>query len=345
MNKLIILCLLALTGCHQETLYESRIYSLGTLVNVTLYAESPARAEQAMELIRTELKHIHKTWHAWQPGVLSQINQQLEAGKPFSVDPSVLAVIQKAQQLSAQSNQLFNPAIGKLIAAWGFHQDDPSQIKAPTPTTIKTLIAAAPTMQDIRINGLQLQSDNPAVKLDFGGFMKGYGLGKIAEKLKSQGINRFILNAGGDLVVEGSHPNRPWRIAIRSPDEKNVLASLDAKSGEGIFTSGDYERFYMDGDKRRHHIIDPRTGYPAEGTRAVTVIHSDPGLADAAATALFIAGPKEWQTIAEKMQLKTVLLLDNKNTLHMTEGMAERLTFPENHNYLIKANTPSLSPK
>ena len=342
MNRLIILCLLALTGCHQEKLYESRIFSLGTLIDVTLYAESPARAEQAMDIIRSELNRINKTWHAWQPGVLSEINRQLETGQPFSVEPSVLAVIQQAQQLSAQSNQLFNPAIGKLIATWGFHQDDPGQVKPPAPATIKALIAANPTMQDLHINGQQLQSDNPTVKLDFGGFVKGYGLGKIAEKLKAQGIARFILNAGGDLVVEGSHPNRPWRIAIRSPDNKNALASLEAKSGEGIFTSGDYERFYMEGEKRRHHIIDPRTGYPAEGTRAVTVIHSDPGLADAAATALFIAGPNEWQEIAGKMQLDMVLLLDTENTLHMTAEMAERLTLPDHHSYQIK---PSPSQK
>lgn len=345
MNRLVILCLLALSGCHQEKLYESRIYSLGTLVDVTLYAESPARAEQAMELIRNELNRIHKTWHAWQPGVLSQINQQLETGKPFSADPSVLAVIQNAQQLSVQSDQLFNPAIGKLIAAWGFHQDDPSQIRPPNEKIIEALTAANPIMQDIHISDQKLQSTNPAVKLDFGGFVKGHGLGRIAEKLKAQGISRFILNAGGDLVVQGSHPNRPWRIAIRSPDGKNALASLDAKSGEGIFTSGDYERFYMDGEKRRHHIIDPHTGYPAEGARAVTVIHTDPGLADAAATALFIAGPNGWQEIAGKMQLKSVLLLDNKNTLHMTAEMAKRLQLPGNHNYLIKISTPSLSPK
>lgn len=345
MNRLVILCLLALSGCYQEKFYESRIYSLGTLVDVTLYAESPASAEQAVELIRTELNHIHRTWHAWQPGVLSKINRQLETGKPFSVDASVLPVIKKAQHLSVQSKHLFNPAIGKLVAAWGFHQDDPSQIKSPSIKTINVLKAANPTMQDIHINGHQLQSDNPAVKLDFGGFVKGYGLGEIADKLKAQGINHFILNAGGDLVVEGSHPNHPWRIAIRNPDGKTALASLNVKSGEGIFTSGDYERFYMDGDKRRHHIIDPRTGHPAEGIRAVTVIHNDPGLADAAATALFIAGPNEWLEIAEKMQLDIVLLLDTKNTLHMTAEMAERLQLPDNHNHQIKVSTPSPSPK
>lgn len=335
-RHLALITLLALTtACQQERRYEETIYSLGTLVDVTLYAKSPDQAQQAMALIRNELDALHHTWHAWKPGGLQRINRLLQSGEPFSLAPEKLAVIEKAKRLSQQSNGLFNPAVGKLIAAWGFHQDDPGKASPPTAQTIKTLLAARPNMEDIHIDGNRLWSVNPAVQLDFGGFVKGEGLGMIAAKLKASGIQRFILNAGGDLVVAGKHPNRPWRIAIRSPDGKTALASLDAHDGEGIFTSGDYERFYIDDGQRRHHIIDPRTGYPARGARAVTVIHHDPGLADAAATALLIAGPGEWLHIAEKMGIDTALLLDDTNTLHMTPAMAKRLQFSPGHGYRI----------
>jgi thiamine biosynthesis lipoprotein len=92
-----------------------------------------------------------------------------------------------------------------------------------------------------------------------------------------------------------------------------------------VFTSGNYERYFTWQGKRFHHIIDPRTGYPAEGTRSVTVIDSDATRADAAATALFIAGPDGWFKIARQMGIEQVLLFDDQDRIHMTPAMAARV--------------------
>jgi len=94
-----------------------------------------------------------------------------------------------------------------------------------------------------------------------------------------------------------------------------------------VFTSGDYERYYMYKGKRYHHIIDPRTGYPAEGSQSVTVITKDSGLADAAATALFVAGPDHWYELAKKLGLKQVLLVDSEGKIHVSPQMLERTHF------------------
>ncbi|MDH5485597.1 MAG: FAD:protein FMN transferase, partial [Gammaproteobacteria bacterium] len=139
-----------------------------------------------------------------------------------------------------------------------------------------------------------------------------------------------IVNAGGDIKAIGRHGDRPWHIGIRHPRPEprqngDVLAAININDNECIFTSGDYERFYDYQGKRYHHILDPRTGWPADQTMSVTVIHSDASLADAAATALFVAGPKDWQTIARKMHLRDVMLVDKQGQIYVTPEMAERL--------------------
>ena len=149
-------------------------------------------------------------------------------------------------------------------------------------------------MSDLHIDGIHLSSTNPTVQLDFGAFGKGYGIDLAIEKLRKMGIENAIVNAGGDLRAIGSRSGTPWRIAIRRPSGAGVLGVIKTDSDESIFTSGDYERNFVWQGVRYHHIIDPRTGYPAKGVSSVTVIHTDATTADAAATALFVAGMKDW---------------------------------------------------
>ena len=134
-----------------------------------------------------------------------------------------------------------------------------------------------------------------------------------------------MINAGGDLRVIGQHGERPWRIGIRHPRKDGVIAWLDAEANESIFTSGDYERYYIHDGKRYHHILDPRTGYPAAGAISVTVIHQNAGIADAAATALFVAGAEHWHEIARAMDIKYVMLIDTNLRVHMNPAMQKRI--------------------
>jgi thiamine biosynthesis lipoprotein len=141
------------------------------------------------------------------------------------------------------------------------------------------------------------------------------------------GIKHAIISAGGDLKTIGSHGDRPWSIAIQHPRMDTWIAQMETQGEESIFTSGDYERYYEYKGKRYHHILDPRTGYPATGVQSVTVIHTDSGLADAAATALFVAGAEKWLEIAKKLQLKQAMLIDDNGTVFVTPEMKKRLKF------------------
>lgn len=323
---LAVASLFLLISCEQnQPVHTTQFLAFGTLVDLTIAGTTRDRSETATEVIEKDFQQMHRSWHAWDPGPLGRVNRLIQTEKPFSVPPSVLPLIRRGQALSDQSDHLFNPAIGRLIDAWGFHSDDPDGHQPPAPELIAALLKSNPRMDDLKLNGIRINSENPSVKLDFGAFGKGYGIDMAIQHLQEMGIENAILNAGGDLRAIGSRNGTPWRIAIRHPSGKGVIASIQTLGNESIFTSGDYERNFTWKGKRYHHIIDPRTGYPTTGTASVTVIHNDSTTADAAATALFIAGPDQWHRIALQMGVHYVLLIDSAGRLHMNPAMKKRL--------------------
>jgi thiamine biosynthesis lipoprotein len=145
----------------------------------------------------------------------------------------------------------------------------------------------------------------PGQGFDLGGIAKGAVVDSVADYLQGQGYPDFLIDAGGDILVSGLKQGRdPWRIAIRHPrDSQAVLGvlSLGEKSLRiAVVTSGDYERYFESGGRRYHHILNPRTGYPAEGLVSVTVIAPDCTLADALSTAVFVLGPEEGLELLSK---------------------------------------------
>jgi thiamine biosynthesis lipoprotein len=182
-------------------------------------------------------------------------------------------------------------------------------------------------MDDLRFLDNQLSASNPQVQLDLGAFAKGYALNLVIDRLRQLGLQDVIVNAGGDLCVSGRHGERPWRIGVRHPQGSGVIASLALQDGECVMTSGNYERYREHEGIRYGHIIDPRTGYPVRHVASATVIHRDGGLADAAATALSVAGPADWVRIAAQLSLEAVMLVDEAGRVSLTPAMQARVRY------------------
>jgi thiamine biosynthesis lipoprotein len=323
------LALLA-AGCRQEQqLHTHRFLAFGTLLDLSISGVDWEAAQRAARALEQDFAFMHQAWHAWDPGPLGRVNRLLRTGEPFAAPPSVLPLIELGQKYAAQSGDLFNPAIGKLVQLWGFHSDAPEGRPPPPAETIEALVKAAPRMADLELDGIMLRGRNRSLQLDFGAFGKGYGIDLAVAHLREMGIENAIVNAGGDLRAIGDRAGNPWRIAIRRPKGQGVFAVIEVSGDESVFTSGDYERNFQYGGKSYHHIIDPRTGYPAEGAHSVTVLYGDAVTADAAATALFVAGSEGWQRVARDMGLRYVLLVDVAGTVHMTPAMAKRIRFLE----------------
>ena len=348
---LVLVVLVALAGlvsaCQQQPReHHDTFLVFGTIISVTLFDVDEKAAEESFRDMREDLKLMHKAWHPWEPGSLTRMNKLLEHTVEFSASPGVLELLHVAKDLANQSQQLFNPAIGKLIALWGFHSHQQPGL-LPSAQAIQELVQQNPTLQDITINGVRMNNTNAAVKIDLGGVAKGFAIDRLLKYLKQRGIHNALINTGGDLKVIGKHGDRAWKIAIRDPrfDPNNpldnvnkkaavfsseIVATLELNDNEAAFTSGDYERYFKNKknknqDQHLHHIIDPRTGYPAIGTQSVTVLHQNASTADAAATALFIAGPKQWVEIAKSMNIKYVLLIDENGKIHITQAMFKRI--------------------
>jgi len=288
-----------------------------------------AKAQRVVSRLAEDFEYMHRTWHAWHPGALGRVNALLAAGEPFSVAPSILPLVKRGTELSQRSGGLFNPAIGKLIALWGFASDDPPKGPPPSEEAIHAILDHHPSMADIQLDGIKMQTNNPALKLDFGAFAKGYAVDRAIEVLREEGIQNAVVNAGGDLRAIGRHGDRPWRVGIRHPRQPGIIASVEVEGDESVFTSGDYERYFDWQGKRYDHIIDPRSGYPAHGLSSVTVFTQQADLADAAATALFVAGPKEadWLPVARAMGISGAMLVDEQGGVQITPGIRQRIHF------------------
>jgi thiamine biosynthesis lipoprotein len=332
-------------GCSgpSPALHEHQLFAFGTLIELTFYGTSDQQAREAAQQVDAMYQRQHQDWHAWRRGHLQNLNEAIAENRAIRTDPSILELIQLGQHLERISHGLFNPAIGNLLNIWGFQKDETAQGPPPSAQSIQRCLSSSPSTLDLQLEGQVVHSANPAVRLDFGGFAKGYSVGAAVQLIKKQGINNFIVNAGGDLCVRGKHGQRPWRIGIRDPRDGGVLASIELTGAACAFTSGDDQRYFEFGAKRYHHILDPGTGYPAQRTRSVTVVDADPVLADAAATALFVAGPARWKKIARSMGVDEVLLLDDADVAYVTPDLARQLSYlqkPAKVTVVPLSNTP-----
>ena len=326
---MLICCGSFLYGCEQPARqYDYSVFAFGTIINLSIYGTDSELADTAFAQLQLDFDRYHQHWSPWTSGDLAQINNGLSEGKTVQLPDHLIPIFKTSFELSRQSDNLYNPTIGQLINLWQFHKYQEADIQPPDAERIQALLDKNPMMTDIALdaNG-KLSSSNTAVLLNFGAYAKGYAIEKEIQQLRKLGINNAVINAGGDLSVIGKHGDRAWNIGIRDPRNDSILASVEVENNESVFTSGDYERFYTFQGKRYHHILDPRTGYPTQDARSVTVIHPDAGRADAAATALFVAGSESWRSIAKNMQVSHVLLIDSEGNIHLTAAMQKRVKF------------------
>ncbi len=163
------------------------------------------------------------------------------------------------------------------------------------------------------------------MQLGLGAIGKGYALDRAAERLERRGFRDFLIVGGGQVLARGRRGERPWRIGVRDPrgGPRDLLARVDV-SGVSLSTSADNESYFVVAGVRYHHILDPRTGWPAKGLRSVTVVHPEATLADALSTAVMVLGRERGLEVAKRLGAE-VLLVDAEGEIAFTPGLAPRL--------------------
>ena len=325
---LVMVVTVLLSGCGQDKLPATKgsLIVFGTYVEIIVYDKDTQSATKAIAQVEDTFKVMHKEWHAWEKGgIVSKIDQAIKKQEPIEVAKSVKDFIVKSQQLSQESQGLFDPGIGSLIGLWGFHSEE---WKGPPPSSqkIQAWLQSRPSIADISFKGNVLTSSNKDVRLDFGGNAKGLAIDIALATLEKAGVKNALVSIGGDMKVIGNKNHQPWSIGIEDPkNPQAAIAQISLNSGESIVTSGTYQRYFDWKGQRYSHILDPNTGYPAESFSSVTVIHPDAITADSAATALLIAGPKKWQSIAKSMGVTQVFCIDQAGKMYQTPTMAKRI--------------------
>ena len=328
---LLVLLVCFLSACQQQEKVEDKLFQkhyfiFGTIIEVMVWHHNERRVNQALGDVETALNGMHSQWHAWKAGRLNEINKAIRAGKTYAITNEESQFILQTKKLSEQSQGNFNPAIGELIHLWGFHTDNyPITTPPPSDIEINDFLAQLPSMQDIVISNNKISSNNPHIWLDYGGVAKGYAIDKAINILKRHDIKNAIVNAGGDLRSIGSKGDKNWRVAIRKPNSEDILAVISVKGDESIFTSGNYERYKEFNGKRYAHIIDPKTGRGINQIVSATIIAENGTKADAAATAMIVAGKQNWHKTAKTMQLEHVLLIDVNGECFASKKIIQRL--------------------
>jgi thiamine biosynthesis lipoprotein len=329
------LLFLLLAACGPRPPASQEAFVFGTRVEVQVAGVREAEAHAALGEVLREFDRLHRAYHAWQPSELTALNAALAAGKPHPVSAELAGFLRNAQDLSQRGDQLFDPALGRLVALWGFHTDE-FKPGLPDGDALKALVAARPSSADLVIMDNTVSSTNPAVALDFGGYLKGVALDRAADLLKARGIRNALINIGGNVLALGSKGGIPWRVGIRHPRVElageGVLATLELRDGEAIGTSGDYQRYFELAGRRYSHLIDPRNGEPAQGTQSLTVLippADDAGLrSDVLTKPLFIAGDR-WRELSRRLEVTQVLRVDAQGRIFVTAAMQGRLRFEQ----------------
>ena len=345
-----------LAGCGQPAPWRQESYVFGTRVDLLISGVPEVQARAAGNRVLQEFDRLHRSYHAWQPSELSTLNEAIAAGRTQEVTAEFAAYIREAQSVAAAGDHLFDPGIGRLIALWGFQTDD-IQPRLPDIGAVKALVAQHPSIADVSVSEgpcLEPRSGEPksppslgrgaggwciksrvnSVAIDFGGYLKGVALDRAAALLKQEGVANALINIGGNVMALGSRDGlgTPWRVGIQHPRPQGVggapLATLELKDGEAIGTSGDYHRYFELAGRRYCHLLDPRSGFPADATQAVTLlIAPGPGAgmrSDALSKPIFIAG-KEWRGMATKLGVDAVLRVGADGTVSATPAMQARL--------------------
>jgi FAD:protein FMN transferase len=303
--------------------------AMGTHVALAAYTTpelDEAAVRRAFAASVTELRRLEALMTTWQPdSELSRVNAA--AGKnPVAVSQETFDVVKEAVHASDISEGTFDITFESLHGLWKFDQDlDPhpptdAQIKAKLPFVGYRHIHLDPDARTIYL-------DREGTKISLGGIAKGYAVDRAAKVLRDAGLTSFYVQAGGDLYAAGKKPDGgDWSAGIRDPrGPEGVYFAVLPLSDHAFSTAGDYERSYVIGSKRYHHIIDPRTGKPATASRSVTIYAPTAFLADEVDDAVFILGPEKGLKLVESLDDVGAVIVDSHNAIHISKRLEGKL--------------------
>ena len=327
LSTIILICLM-LSGC-QDDRSETEVEGAaqGTTYHIKMVLDDKASPlEEIRRQISTTLAEIDAQLSNYrEDSEISRINRQ-ETGHWLPISREITDLLLIANAVYQYSEGCYDLTVKPLFDLWGFSSHD---ARVPTDQEIAALLPHI-GMSLLEIDGTKqrIRKKDPKLKIDLSSIAQGYSVGVVAHRLEALGIQNYLVEIGGEMMVKGRKANGDnWRIGVETPVpvSRSVQRVIDIReeAGSAVMTAGTYRNFFEDKGVTYSHILNPKTGRPvSHHLRSVTVMHDDPAWADAWDTALLCVGEKAAERIAEEKDVKALLIYDEDKKLkeYMTKA-------------------------
>lgn len=312
--------ILALSGCTQspsEALLSGESQGTTYHIKFALNKGKSTKIEDVQQLISSTLAQIDAKLSNYRDDSEISIINRTETSEWISASKEIIELLVVSQTVYEKSQGCFDLTIKPLFDLWGFSQHDP---KIPKQSEIDALLPhIGMSLLEVDANNQRLRKKDSKLKIDLAGIAQGYSVGQVAKQLEGLGIENYMVEIGGEMMVKGRKADgQAWRIGIEAPTPSsrtlNKVITLNKPQAKAVMTAGTYRNFFDDNGKTYSHILNPKTGWPiSHHLHSVTVIHDDPTWADAWDTALLCVGEENAIKIAEQEKLNVFLVYEANN--------------------------------
>jgi len=292
---------------------------MGTEVSVRLWHDDAAIGEEIVEQIFAEVDRIDRLMSTYKDDSrISEINR-LAATEPVVAGDELFQLIRRSLDISVLTRGAFDITYDSV----GQHYDFRNR-QRPDDATVE----AERQLIDFRFVELDqaagtVRFREEGVRINLGGIAKGYVVERGVSILRSRGVQNGIVTAGGDSRLLGDRRGQPWMVGIRDPRADGQVAISVPLEDEAISTSGDYERYFEEGDTRYHHIIQPSTGEPAGGVHSATVVGPDAVITDALSTSVFVMGVDQGLRLIATLPDYESIVIDEDGRIFYSDGLQQ----------------------
>lgn len=310
-------CILKYSRQSHAREYSRQFFAMDTVMSLTAYGE---RGEEAVEAAVQEVERLDALLST---GIAESEVSRINASGEGDLSEDTEKILSEGLTIWKQTGGLFDVTIYPLMQLWGFPTGN---YHVPTKEELKQTMSLVDSSKVI-LDGNHVTLGEKQ-KMDLGGIAKGYTSNRIMEIFQKYGVTSAMVSLGGNVQTLGKKPDgADWQVGIQNPDNvQGDLLGAVAVQDQAVITSGGYERYFEENGQTYIHILDPRTGCPAEsGLTSVTIVSSNGMLADALSTSLYIMGLDEaeayWRIYADEFDM---ILMTDDGTVYVTEGIRDR---------------------
>ena len=313
----LIACFCFATSLLQAEWYRDTQPVMGTEVSAEIWADTPEQGQVWLAAVMAEMRRVDEQFSPYRDSSeLSRVNAQ--AGRePVRISAEMRYLLEKSRYYAVLSEGAFDISFASVGRYYDYREGErpeDERLQALQPAINYQLIILDAEQHTVRF-------EHPELQIDLGGIAKGHAVDRAIDYLQQQGVQSAIVSAGGDSRILGDRRGTPWLVGVKHPRKPGEFAVKIPLENTAISTSGDYERFFVAGGERFHHILSPGTGKSATGVQSVTILADRSIDADALSTTVFVLGVQRGLALINGLPAVDGFIIDADGKLHYSAGL------------------------